>query len=446
VVKHRTRIWTGTPFGFDRETGVPVAHDENGCAAIYGTSGAGKSVGTSMAEAFDEPGQRSHWYFDPKLEIAATAANHRRRILGKENVWIVNAKRMLAKERPDLASHGWNPAGHIHPDSEEFQGDCVALSNAAIMSDTHSDKHWAEGAREGIAGVMMAEAFDAAEQGRAPSLPRVRAIFAQEPEALQRCIREMMKRDHFGINTRVAKFLSDNKEIEGFKNTITVQTGWMTDDMCRDMERKGGVDFRQLRKRPTTALVGMPAHDMPPQYMRLAVSAALRACFATDGVPVTLFVDEAFILGQHADIEKALGILRFRDCRLNVVFQSMAQARQLYPATYGMFGSSAALCFAPADMETAEWMVKRCGSHWVPVWSVSEPGPNDPFPRRTVKLEKRDRIPLDKMFAMPKGTAIAFKSGEEGFHVVRVPGYFTIPHLAARADPNPYYEASRKRA
>ena len=108
-------------------------------------------------------------------------------------------------------------------------------------------------------------------------------------------------------------------------------------------------------------------------WLRLVLSSALRACYQPGGVPVTLVIEEGYVLGHHAEIESALSILRGFNSRMTIVFQSLSQMKQLYPHTWGLFGNGAVLSFRPGDIETAEWLCKRAGEVTRPVLSASDP-------------------------------------------------------------------------
>jgi hypothetical protein len=65
--------------------------------------------------------------------------------------------------------------------------------------------------------------------------------------------------------------------------------------------------------------------------------------------------------------------------------------------------------------------------------------PSDLGVRPSWGPQKRERIPVGKMFGMPQGRALVWLPSDEAPRMARVRGYFDIPKLAARADPNPYY-------
>jgi hypothetical protein len=151
-------------------------------------------------------------------------------------------------------------------------------------------------------------------------------------------------------------------------------------------------------------------------------------------VPVTLVIDEAFVLGHYEELETAASILRGFDCRLTTCFQSYGQIVKLYPNTHGLFTSGAIVGFRPSDPDTCKWLVEKAGKVVVPVLSAADPvSPSDLGVRPTIGQQLRDRIPSHKMAAMPRGRALVWKPGDEAPRMSYVRGYWEIPELNARA-------------
>jgi type IV secretory pathway TraG/TraD family ATPase VirD4 len=199
--------------------------------------------------------------------------------------------------------------------------------------------------------------------------------------------------------------------------------------------------FRDIKRRPTTVYVIVPTEELQRKavFLRLALSAALRACYQPGGVPVTLVIEEGYVLGHHSEIESALSILRGFNCRMTIVFQSLAQVKQLYPHTWGLFGNGAVISFRPGDIETAEWLSKRAGEVTRPALSASDPSGPDYTVRGNWGQQKRPRIPVAALFSMPNGRALVWLPGDEAPRLARIRGYFDIPELNRRADANPYF-------
>jgi len=444
-------IWKGSPLGFDRD-GRPASYtagdDGSGNAPtlIFGPPGTSKTVGLVCPELLDEPGKRSYVVLDPKGEICAITSKYRRRV---SNVKIINPDGLLVAERPDMKSDQWNPLNDLDPAALSFGDDCRAKGDALIKTDSNeSQRHFPDSARSGLTATIMQEIREARAQGLPPSLPNVRATLSLPPDKLRPLVQKMVASGDFDISSRAAKFLADNTEIQNIKSTIETQTAWMSKPMRDDMASAAGVDFRDCAKRPTTIYVIIAATELQARasYIRVMLSSALRGLYRHGGVPTTLIVEEAFVLGYHAEVEQALSILRGFGSRLTVVFQSYQQIRKLYPDTHGLFTAGAVLAFRPADLDTAKWLVEKAGKEVVPVLSAADPsGPSDFGARPSWQQRERDRIPLAKMFGMPKGRALVWKPGDEKPRVSWVKGYFEIPELAARARSNPYYHGATAR-
>jgi type IV secretion system protein VirD4 len=441
-------IWDGSPLGFDR-SGRPISYnaDDDGSGnaptLILGPQGSSKTVGLVCTELLDEPGERSYVVHDPKGEICAITSAYRRRV---SDVKIINPYGLLVDERPDMASDQWNPLGDLEPEALGFGDESQAKAEALIKSDNNqSQRHFPDSARSGVAAVIMREVTEAREQRVAPSLPNVRAILTLSPQQLRPIIQEMVDCGDFDISTRAGKFLAENTEIQNIKSTIETETTWMTRPMRDDMATAGGVDFRDCSRRPTTIYVIIPATELQSKacYIRLMLSSALRGIYHHGGVPTTLLIEEAFVLGYHAEVEQALSVLRGFGSRLTVVFQSYEQIKKLYSTTHGLFTAGALLAFRPTDLETGEMLVKKAGKITVPVLGMSEPRPGEAMPHGGWTQRERDRIPLAKMMGMPKGRALVWKPGDDAPRMSWVKGYFEIAELRAKASPNPYHEGRR---
>jgi type IV secretion system protein VirD4 len=448
-------IWNGVPLGFDAK-GKPIAYNKsadgsgNAPTLIFGPPGSKKTVGLICTELLDEPGKRSYIVIDPKGEIAAITAKYRRKVCGADNVKIVNAYGLLVKERPDLKSDQWNPLNDLEPGNRlSFADDAQSRGDALIKTSSHdSNPFFPDAARSGVTAAVMYEVHEADAQTLPRSLPNVRRVLTQEPEKLKASIKKMVDCGDYDISTRAAKLAADNREVEAIKSTIEVNTQWMTPALRDDMATAGGVDFRECRKRSTTIYIIVPTTELQSKavYLRLALSSALRALYASpEGIPTTIIIEEGFVIGHHAEIEQALSILRGFNSRITVVFQSYSQIKKLYPETHGLFTAGAVLAFRPADLDTAEMLVKKAGRVTLAVHSSTEPKPGELIPGGGWQQHDRDRIPLDKMFGMPQGRALVWLPHADKPGIATVRGYFEIPRLARRASPNPYFAGGKRR-
>lgn len=435
-------IWKGVPLGFDSK-GRPIACGGNLPTLIMGAMGSNKTVGHVALQLLDDDsGNRSYIVLDPKGEVCALTCKYRRKVCGKDNVKIINPYGLLAKERPDMKSDGWNPLAHLNPDAPSYGDDCAALGDALIKtSSNESQPIFPNSARSAFTAGINFEVREARRQNLPPSLANVRAMLTLETAQLVEVIKKMIATGDPDIVTRMRKFLNDNREIQSIKSNIETDSAWMTKPMRDDMMcGKNGVDFSACKKRPATIYIILPTEELKPAYLRLVVSSALRALYRHGGVPTTVIVEEAFALGYLEELEKANSILRGFGSRVTFVYQSIQQIKKLYPDTWGLFTGGTVLAFRPVDLETAKWMSERAGEVIVPVLSAADPSsPNDFGVRPSWQQQKRPRIPLSKMFGMPQGRALVWLPNEEVPRVSQVKGYFEIRKLRRRASPNPYY-------
>jgi type IV secretory pathway TraG/TraD family ATPase VirD4 len=435
-------IWKGVPLGFDRDD-TPIdyhAGDDAGGNApclIIGPPGSFKSVGLIAPQLLDDnSGKRNYYVFgDAKGELTSITSKFRSTV---SQVAIANYAGVLG-----IKSDKWNPLGDLDP-AAGFGDACQAKAMAIVKPEPGDhNKHFTDGARSAATLAIMREVRAARAENRPPDMRAVREFLLQDPKKLRTAIEDIVKTGTYDERTRATKFLSENTEIANLKSTHEVQTSWMTEDICADMSAAGGIDFRNTGGKAKTIYFIVPANEMKAKasYIRLALSSALRGLYRHDGMPTTVILEEAYVTGYHEEIEQALSILRGYGSRLTVVFQSYSQIRQLYPQSHGLFTAGAIVAFRPGDMDTARFLVERAGKPVVPILSASDPSrPGDIGVRPSWQQQQRERIPIDKMFAMPKGRALVWKPGDGAPRVSWVKGYFEIPELNKRAGSNPHFK------
>ena len=440
-------IWHGVPLGFTKD-GKPHGWPGPAATLVFGPPGSGKTVKLICNQLLDDDsGTRSYVVIDPKAEVCSITSRFRRKV---GDVKIINGYALLAEQRPDMKSDKWNPLAALDLTSPTFNDECAAIGDALIKTNSNEhQKHFPDAARSAATGCIMQEVKDAIRDNRPPSLLRVRLLLTQDRKPMQDFIRRVIAEGDPAIITRLAKFLDDTDELANIKSTFEVASTWVNSPPLQaDMETAQGVDFRDGRMRCTTYYIIVPTEELESKavYLRLALSAALRAIYRERGMPMTLIVEEGFVLGHHALIEQALSILRGFGGNMTIVFQSLSQIKQLYPNTWGLFLAGAVCGFRPGDLETAEWMSKRAGEKIDAILSAADPSnPGDLGVRPSWQQQKRPRLPAGKLFSMPDDRALAWRPGEEAPTVVRMKAYHELPRLAARASVNPYLGKVRQR-
>jgi type IV secretory pathway TraG/TraD family ATPase VirD4 len=272
-------IWHGVPAGFD-EHGRPISYNAqddgsgNAPTTVLGPPGSGKTV-LLCNELLDEPGLRTLILTDFKGQIYRTTAAYRRRVS--------DVRAICPIPMPGIVSDQWNPLNDLNPDDLTSFGD-ESQGKAHAVIKTAPNEHnpfFPDAARSAVTGAIMDEVIRSDAENRPRSLFAVRALFSLEAERLRPFILEMIETQNPDIAPRVAKFLSDQREIEAIKSTIETQMSWITEPMRNDMLTKGGVDFRDARKHPMTIYIILPVSELKSKapWLRLLFSTALRAIY-----------------------------------------------------------------------------------------------------------------------------------------------------------------------
>ena len=430
---------------------------------LLGPNGSGKGTRLLIPALLELTG-RSVVVIDPKGELAAVTSAWRRSI---GDVVVLNPFGLLVDRDPSLASAGFNPLSGLNPASPTFYDDAAGLAEALIRVEGDTQRHFPESARGLVTAAIM---WEVKLNGVNASLQNVRLLLTAREEwetvdggrrlvaglrhtALLMCKAAEQFPDQGGwqIASLASRFIQEfNNETSGVRSTADTQTGWMlSEPMAADLA-KNGIDFRELKRNPTTVYVVLPAERLRTHgvWLRLVITSALRSLYQPGGVPVLFMLDEAAQLGHLGPIEDALGQARGYGIALWPVFQDFNQLRELYgPRAETFAGASGAVFgFAPADMQTAEWMSRRSGEETVMGMNAGESDAGDMRgPRANYSAQTRRVLPPHELLNLPEGHGLVWFAGQSRPVPVYAPPYWDIRLCAARAKSNPYAPASARR-
>jgi type IV secretion system protein VirD4 len=431
---------------------------------LLGPNGSGKGT-RLLIPALLELSGRSIVVIDPKGELAAVTSAWRRT---QGEVVVLNPFGLLVDRDPSLQSAGFNPLAALDPKAPAFYDDAAGLAEALIRVEGDMQRHFPESARGLVTAAIMWECKLQEPDKR--SLQHVRLMLTAREEwetvdgerrligglrhtALLMCKAAEQFPDQGGwqIASLASRFIQEfNNETSGVRSTADTQTGWMlSDPMSADLA-KDGIDFRMLKQRPVTVFVVLPAERLRTHgvWLRLVITSALRALYQPGGVPVLFMLDEAAQLGHLGPIEDALGQARGYGIALWPVFQDWNQLRELYESRAETFAgaSGAVFGFAPADMQTAEWMSKRSGEETIMGMSAGEAEAGDMRgPRANYSAQTRRALPPHELVNLPEGHGLVWFAGQARPQPVYSPPYWDIRRCVERARPNPYAPASARR-
>jgi type IV secretion system protein VirD4 len=355
------------------DTGGPNLFQGERHLLLFGLNGSGKST-RIILELLATARGRSLVVFDVKGELAYQTSAERLRY---SDVKIINPFGVLG-----MPSDGFNPLAHLDPDSPRFYDAAAAIGDALIEIESGAGQYWSESAQGLLVALIMFEVIVARQEGRAPSLFKVRVMLTEADEyapgdlARKRPIKglsvtaaRMIACGNAAIASLAGRFVREHgrNELASIQSTASTQTEWMlSDPMQKDLAKKG-TDFRRLKQRPTTIYIVLPAEEITRKrrWTRVVIASALAAHFVP-GPMKTLFVLDEFYaaLGKMTVINDVWSLVRGYGVQLMPVLQSALQLKALYGDEWENYAAQAGvvITLGPAgDLFTAEWMSKRCG-------------------------------------------------------------------------------------
>jgi type IV secretion system protein VirD4 len=315
-------------------TGTELTYDGERHLVLFGPNGSGKGTRLLVPNLLRLK-DRSLVVIDPKGELAAITADYRR-TLGE--VVVLNPFDVLG-----LRGAGFNPLASLDPDAPTFIDDATGVGEALIKIED-KDPHWSESAQGLLTAFIMWEVQLAKRQNRSPSLENVRRLLTAPNETIKDdegkdrlvsgfnfTINQMIAAGGFEIESLVSRFVRRNDEIASILSTADRQTAWMLSPLMRANMAKNDIDFTDLKKRPITVYLILPAERMRTHsvWLRLVIVSALRALFrqgsnaSASHTPFSLFGGEEGRWGRRfrtkcASLCKACGSVPEEQKRVNV--------------------------------------------------------------------------------------------------------------------------------
>ncbi len=339
---------------------------------VFGPTGSGKGRRLLFPNLLTGLKEQSVIVIDPKGEAAEITANARRAM--GHDVVVLNPFRVRG-----LKSNGFNPLASLDPGSDHFFDDAASIGEALIQT-TGNDPHWPDSARSLIVALVMWEKVERKEKAtlenvrqmlterNRPGKPNESGVAVPE-KGLQRTAFEMVVDGSYEIASLASRFTESNREISSVVSTATTQTNWLLSKLVREDLNGNGFDFSQLREKPTTVYLVLPAERLRTHspWLRLVIVSALNALYRRNRPGdrrVTLMIDELAALGHLPMIEDAFGLIRGYNIQIAAFLQDLGQLKNIYKERWETFiaNAGAVFGFAPNDLTTAEWMSKRSGT------------------------------------------------------------------------------------
>jgi type IV secretion system protein VirD4 len=440
-------------YSLDGQLGAPLPYGGERHLLLFGPNGSGKGTRLLVPNLLSLM-NRSIVVIDPKGELAAITADYRRTV---SDVVILNPFGVL-----DIPSAGFNPLASLDPDAPTFMDDAVGVGEALIKIE-EKDPHWSESAQGLVVALLMWEVQLAKREGRAPSLENVRYLITEPNEYVTRAdgkrylvkgvritAARMVAQGGFEIASLISRFLRDTDEVASIQSTADRQTWWILSKPMRDNLAKNDINFADLKQRPITVYVVLPAERMRTHsvWLRLVIVSALRALYRPGGLRTLFMLDEFAQLGHLAPVEDAFGLVRGYGVQLWPILQDLTQLKALYKERWETFMANAGVVqgFAPNDLTTADWMSLRA-SETTAVAAGYNAGDNQSARNQSQshgmsyqQTKRRVFLPQELMEFRPGG-ALLFPAGSAMSIPCFAPPYWEIEGLRGRDRPNPYHPA-----
>jgi type IV secretion system protein VirD4 len=354
--------------GYRDDQGVGCGDDRH--VLLVAGSRAGKGVSYVIPNLLLYEG--SVLAIDPKGELARETA--KRRVAMGQKVIVLDPFGTTG-----LKSHRFNPLVEIDPRSETAIDDAALLADALVVDEGAHDKHWVNGARELVKGLIL---FALMQPKENRNLATVRDVLRQAPQTgkdgkqipgYRVGLMAMAKSgDAFdGLVSAIGNsFLGkEERELSSLISTADVQLGFLDSGPLQNCLSASDFSLADLKTSPVTVYLCLPATRIAThaKWLRVILTLALLMCERIKKIPKPplLFVlDEFPALSYMRSIESAAGQIAGFGVKLFTIIQDLTQLKKLYEGSWETFigNAGATIYFGNADVTTLEYLSNKLGT------------------------------------------------------------------------------------
>ena len=374
---------------------------------------------------------------DPKGENAIITARHRAAMGQKVHVldpWGITG----------LPTACFNPFDALDPLGRDLGEDASLIAEALVQSVNvgEGDNFWTEEARALVSGLVLHIATSVPDHLR--NLPHLRALLTQGPKEFQDMLTGMSKSPAAGgLVARAGNRMRQkaDKEFSGVVSSAQSQTHFLDSDRLAPALRASSFSLSDLKQKPTTIYLVLPAKRLPThgRWLRLLVAMALNILAseaAPPPLPVLFLLDEFAALGHLSTIETAMGLMAGFGLQLWPILQDLPQLRALYPERWESFIANANIqTFAVSEPGTAEYLSKMLGQRTVTV--RTETGITETKGQDNYSRVGRALLMPDELRRLPDDQQLLFLRGLPPALTGRV-RYYADPEFDGLFDANPF--------
>jgi type IV secretion system protein VirD4 len=371
-----------------RREGRLFGWNDNRHALTVAGSRAGKGVSLIVPNLLLYEG--SALVIDPKGENAEITAGRRgqgTRAGGPglgQDVHVIDPFRVSGR-----VSASFNPLAELNIKSSGVGEDAAIFADALIEHPDHGEKHWTESAQSLLRGLILVALADP-KPGRRNLVTMRRLLMLtdyrlremkdwEEKEndrkitlldALMDLLRSQKGRHHAEICRGVAEQFDTmaDKELSSVFSTARTQTRWLDDPRMQRVLCRHDFRMADLKKKPTTVYLCLPAMRMGThaRWLRLMIMLALSVMERTEHMPpapVLFILDEFPVLGHMRSIEMGAGLMAGFGVKIWTIVQDVGQLQHHYAKTWQTFmaNSGVVTAFGIYDFLTAKALSERLG-------------------------------------------------------------------------------------
>lgn len=418
------------------QVGVICSYPETN-VLICAPPGTGKGTRVIIPTLLDY--RQSAFVIDPKGENAAVTMRCRRDH-HEQTVHVLNPWGM----------HGI-PTSRINPLDLLDRNDINCVSNAAFLANLimvpnpgSHDRFWDESAKAMLIGLML---YIAEKEPQNANLAYLRWLATLPDREFDKIAGDMAQSDAFGgaLAEAGGTILGmDTKTCSNVRATVQAHTAFLADPVIKRATERSDFDFSDLKKKPTTVYVIIPAEHLGTQgaWLRLMVGMAITAIERGPAFNVrTLFMlDEFPALGRMEKIETGVGTLRGYGVDFALVCQDLNQIRDVYGSERVISACSDKWFCKISDLNTAQMVSSMLGTATIRERTEStshNPGQPEPSTSESWSSRGRPLMMPDELMNAGSHTAFLIRTGAPPIMIAPYP-YYVNEGCMEWADPNPF--------
>lgn len=317
---------------------------------------------------------------DPKGELATATALHRRDTLGHTvrvlDPWGVALipDDLRGKFDPLTALMDADPRA-----VRDRVDDAALMAEALIQEHGENNAHWTNAARDFLRAAILWFAHCGRDLGQLPALlsdmMTVSDKTAEDDNPFLHMLEYGRTADIPGDVAAVIRNAAEgtmgtqSRERSSILSTARNQLGFLESGPLRDNLAKGDFSLRDLKRKPLTIYLCLPAARMEThaKWLRLILNMSMAALEReprrADALAVLLMLEEFAALGHMRALEQAAAYMAGYGVKLWTVIQDLTQLKRHYKEGWETFIGNAGLlvAFGNSDQTTLDYLSKRLG-------------------------------------------------------------------------------------